>query len=133
MQISGWLLGILVVVAVAVVAAARWMSKRNTLSERNSISLFDMYQQDMTATGASFEVFEKVLNVLGQAYDIDPGKLRASDKLKMFYDLDSWDLGEGTERLNNRLVEEFGITKFEVEPESILELIVEVGKQIKAV
>ena len=130
MQVSGWLLGILVIVAVAVVAAARWMSKRNALSGRNSISLADMYQQDMTATGASLEVFEKVLNVLGQTYDIDPGKLRSSDKLRTFYDLDSWDLGEGTERLNDRLVEEFGITKFEVEPESILELVVEVGKQI---
>ena len=133
MQVFYWLLGILVVVAVAVAAAARWMSKRNTLSRRNSISLADMYQQDMTITSASLEVFEKVLNVLGQAYDIDPGKLRPSDKLKTFYDLDSWDLSEGTERLNNRLVEEFGITKFEVEPESILELVVEVGKQIKAV
>lgn len=129
MQVSGWLLGTLVLVAVAVVAVTRWMSKRNTLSRRNSISLADMYQQDMTATGASLEVFEKVLNVLGQAYDIDPGKLRSSDKLKMFYDLDSWDLGEGTERLNDRLVEKFGITKFEVEPESILELVVEVEKR----
>lgn len=133
MQISGWLLGTLVLIAVAVVAAARWMSKHNIFSGRNSISLADMYKQDMTATGASLEVFEKVLNVLGQAYDIDPGKLRSSDKLKTFYDLDSWDLGEGTERLNNRLIEEFGVMKFEVEPESILELVVEVGKQIKAV
>ena len=108
------------------------MSKRNTLSGRNSISLTDIYQQEMTKTGASLEVFEKVLNVLGQAYDIDPGKLRSSDKLKTFYDFDSWDLGEGTERFNNRLVEKFGITKFEVEPESILDLVVEVGKQIKA-
>lgn len=133
MQVSGWLLGTLVVVAVAVVAAARWISKRNALSGRNSISLADMYQQDMTATGTSLEVFEKVLNVVGQAYDIDPRKLRPSDELKTFYGLDSWTLGEGTERLNNRLVEEFGITKFEVEPKSILELVVEVGKQIKAV
>ena len=43
MQVSGWLLGTLVVVAVAVVATARWMSKRNTLSGRNSISLADIY------------------------------------------------------------------------------------------
>ena len=133
MQVSGWLLGTLVLVAVAVVAAACWMSKRNALSGRNSISLAGMYQQDMIATGASFEVFEKVLNIVGQAYDIDIGKLRPSDELKTFYDLDSWYLGESTERLNNRLVEEFGITKFEVEPASILELVVEVGKQIKAV
>ena len=87
----------------------------------------------MTATDASLEVFEKVLNVLGQAYDIDPGKLRASDKLKTFYDLDSWDLDEGTERLSNRLFEEFGVTKFEVEPQSIRELVVEIEKQIKAI
>lgn len=133
MQVSGWLLGILVVVAVAVVVAALWIGRRNTLSGRNSISLADMYQQDMTATGTSLEVFEKVLNIVGQAYSIDPEKLRPSDELKTFYDLDSWGLGEGTERLNDRLVEEFGITKFEVEPESILELVVEVGKQIKAV
>ena len=93
MQVSGWLLGTLVVVAVAVVAAALWISKRNTLSGRNSISLADMYQQDITATGTSLEVFEKVLNMVGQAYGIDPEKLRPSDALKTFYDLDSWGLG----------------------------------------
>ena len=42
MQVSGWLLGTLVLVAVAVVAATRWMSKRNILSGRNSISLADI-------------------------------------------------------------------------------------------
>lgn len=86
----------------------------------------------MTAIGANYEVFEKVLNVIGQAYGIDPRKLRPSDKLKTLYDLDSWDLGEGTGRLNDRLAEEFGIAKFEVEPKSILELVVEIEKQIKA-
>lgn len=131
MQVSDWLLGTLVVVAVAVVAAARWISKRNTLSGRKPISLADMYQQDMATTGTSLEVFEKVLNVIGQAYGIDPRKLRPSDELKTLYGLDSWDLGEGTERLNNQLAEEFGITKFEVEPKSIMELVNEVGKKIK--
>ena len=46
MQVSGWLLGTLVVVAVAVVAAARWINKRNALRGRGPISLADMYQQD---------------------------------------------------------------------------------------
>ena len=132
MQVSGWLLCAFFVVAVAVVMTVRWIGKRNTLGGRKPVSLADMYRQDMTIAGTSFDVFEKVLIVIGQAYGIDPEKLRPSDELKTFYGLDSWVLGEGTERLNNRLVEEFGIIKFETEPESILELVIEVGKQVKS-
>jgi len=129
MQVSGWFVGAFIIAAVAVVTAARWLSKRNILSGRKPISLVEMYQQDATSIGVSYEVFEKVLDVIGQAYRVDPRMLRLSDKLKALYDLDSWDLGEGTEELNERVAKDFGIVHFETEPKTIAELISEIEKQ----
>lgn len=128
MQVSGWLVGAFIVVAVVVVTAARWMGKRSILSGRKPISLAEMYQQDAARNGVSYEVFEKVLDVIGRAYRIDPRMLRPSDKLKVLYDLDSWDLGEGTETLNERVAKDFGITQFEAKPKTIAELVVEIEK-----
>ena len=85
----------------------------------------------MMGTGVGCETFEKVFNIIGQAYRVDPRKLRPSDKLQVLYDLDTWDIGQGTEELNEQLAKEFGITKFKAEPKTILDLILEIEKSIK--
>ncbi len=133
MQVSGWLAGaFIVVVAIAVVMAARWMSKRSILSGREPINLAEMYQRDAARISGSYEVFEKILGMIGRAYRIDPRMLRPSDKLKSLYDIDSWDLGEGTETLNEQVAKSFGITHFEAEPKTIAELVAEIEKQTGA-
>lgn len=128
MELSGWLGGAVVVAAVAVITAARWMSKRDVLRGREPVGLAEMYQQGHRLEG-SYEVFERVFNMVGEAYHVDPRLLRPSDKLKKLYDLDSWDLGEGTEQLNRRIADEFGVTGFDAKPTTIAELVAEMQKR----
>jgi len=58
--------------------------------------------------------------------------LRPSDKLKALYDIDSWDLGGGTEALNEQVAKNFGITHFKAEPKTIIELVSEIEKRTGA-
>ena len=76
-------------------------------------------------------MYEKVVNAIGVAYQIDPRLLRPSDSLKKLYGLDSWDLGEGTMQLNDWVKQNFGITRFEIEPKTIIDLLVALAKQGK--
>jgi hypothetical protein len=131
MHLSGWLIAMMIGAAVVVVMVARWMSKRSVLGGRKPIGLEEMHRQYAARADVSYELFERVFNTVGQAYRIDPELLRPSDKLKKLYDLDSWELGEGTETLNERLEKDFGITHFEGEPQTIAELVVEIEKQSK--
>jgi hypothetical protein len=119
MQFSGWFAGAVLIVAVFIVMVARLVSKRSVLGGREPISLKAMYQHDVSMLGVGYELFEQVLSVVGEAYCIDPRLLRPSDELKKLYDLDSWTLSEGTERLNRRVAERFGIIHFEIEPNTI--------------
>lgn len=133
MQLSGWLIFTLIVLAVTTVIFGRWFNKRSVQKTHTSISLAEMYQQTFDQNGPSREVFEKVLMLTGQAYGIDSSKLRPSDELRTLYRLDTWDVGEGTDTLNQLLSKEFGITKFESEPQSVLDLIIEVDKQVNII
>lgn len=128
---SGWIVAFVIVVVVIVVALARWVSKRGVLKGREPIGLEERYRQFTVRFDVSYELFTWVFNTIGQAYRIDPKLLEPSDKLKQFYDLDSWGLEEGTEILNEKLEKDFGITHFENEPKTIAELVVEIQKQSK--
>lgn len=131
MHLSGWLVVMMIGTAVVAVVVARWMSKRSVLSGREPIGLEEIHRQYATRLDVSYELFEQIFNTVGQAYRIDPKLLRPADELKKLYDLDSWDLGEGTEALNKRLEEDFGVTHFEATPKTIAELIVEIEKKGK--
>jgi hypothetical protein len=132
MGISGWLLGISIIAAVGVVTIARSLSKQHIFKGRKPVSVAEMYQQEVARVGVSYQIFEKVLHMIGQAYDIDPRMLRPFDKLKVLYDLDSWSLGKGTEILNGRVASDFGISEFKGEPETIIDLVVEIENQVGA-
>jgi len=129
MEVSGWIIGATFVFAVLVVILARWVIKRHILRGRKPINLKVMYQQNMVDMDVRYEIFERVLNIIGQSYKLDPELLRPSDELKLFYDLDSWDLGEGTETINELVIKEFGLTYFDVKPKTILELIIEIEQR----
>lgn len=129
MQVSGWLFGVFLVVAMLIIVVARLVSKRNIVKKRKLISLLETYQHEVVGFGVSYEIYEKVVNAIGMAYRIDPRLLRPSDSLKKLYSLDSWDLGEGTMRLNDWVAQNFGISRFEVEPKTIIDLLIELAKQ----
>jgi len=131
MQTSGWLLSIIIMISIIAFLIIKWLSKRRFFRGRYLVSLTELYQKNMIGTGVDCETFEKVFNIIGHAYRVDPRKLRPSDKLQVLYDLDTWDIGEGTEELNEQLAKEFGITEFEAEPNTISELMIEVKKQLR--
>lgn len=131
MQLSGLFLLFVAVMTISAVIMARWMGKRNFLRGRKPLSLTEIYMQDFAGTGVSYVIFEKVLELIAQSYHIDSRLLRTSDKLKSLYNLDSWDIGKGTEALNVRIEKDFGITHFEAEPKTIAEFIVAIEKRIK--
>lgn len=70
----------------------------------------------------STESLARVLETLGDIYRVNPQLLRPNDKLKDFFDLDSWSLGIGTEKLNKWLAEE-GFTDVNPTPTTILDLV----------
>lgn len=131
MTMSIWFAILLIGVSGAVILIARWMNRRSVLKNRKPLTLLEMYQHENTCANVDYDIFVRILNLVGRAYGIDPQMLRLSDQLEMFYGLDSWRLDGGTEKLNNGIEEEFGITSFELEPETIAELIVEVERSVK--
>jgi hypothetical protein len=124
-----WVAVTCVVATVTAVFLVRWKSKRSILHQHEPISLASMYQLEGTHIGVCYETFEQVLNLIGQAYTVDPKRLRPSDKLEKLYDLDSWELYAGTEKLSFWLEKSFDITSFETEPETIAELIKNINSQ----
>lgn len=128
MQVSGWLLGLFFVTSMIIFAVARFVNKRNIVKKRELISLLEVYQHDVAGFSVSYEIYQNVVNAIGAAYRIDPRLLRPSDSLKKLYDLDSWNLGEGTMQLNDWVAQNYGITRFEIEPKTIIDLLVALSK-----
>lgn len=124
-MMSGLFPGSLIIVAAVVIVAAQCLSKRSVIKNRSPIDLDELYQSE-GASLTSHDVFRDVMQAVGKAFRIDPRLLRPSDPLKKLYDLDSWDIGEGAEQLSEWLEKECGITCFEKEPKTIIELMVAV-------
>ncbi|WP_209019043.1 hypothetical protein WCN79_21420 [Xanthomonas axonopodis pv. vasculorum] len=58
----------------------------------------------------SFDVLSDVWSRIGEAFSIDPKIINPDDKMKTLDDIDSWDLGKGSDALNRWIEQEqFGI------------------------
>jgi len=132
MEKPGLLLIGLVIIGTLVVVAFRHLSRSRILKKRSPISLTEMYSHEMNEADVSFDTFQKVLNIIGKSYNLDPRRLRLSDELKLLYDLDTWDIDEGTQSLNEQIMKEYGISKFDIEPQTISDLIIDVESRLKA-
>ena len=57
-----------------------------------------------------FQVFIRIIALIGECFHVSPGKLRPDDSFDgLLGKLDSWTLGEGGERLEGRLEKELSI------------------------
>lgn len=130
MHVSGFLLLLVALLALSVVIIVRLLSKRNFIRDRKPLSLKEIYQQEFAGSRVSYEIFEKVLELIAQSYNIDSRLLRPSDKLKALYDFDSWELGRGTETLISRIEKELDLKQFEAKPKTIKELVMEIEKRL---
>ena len=129
MQVSAWIVGGVIVLALGVVVAGRWAGKQSFLKNRKPIDIAQMYEESASNSDVGFDTFVEVINEIGAAYHIDPRLLRPSDLLQKLYELDSWNVDEGTNRLNEQLMKHFGISSLRNDPKSIIELVAEIDSQ----
>jgi hypothetical protein len=73
--------------------------------------------------GISYETFERVYQHLGDCYRVAPELIRPTDTIKLFTNLDSWDLGRGTERFDSWLLDTFNLDQSR-KPVSVLDLLI---------
>lgn len=122
------LLGVSILVAVLAVIAFRLFAMRRIVQKRLPIDISDIHRT--VADKVSLDTVKLVLLELGSAYSVDPRLVRPEDSLKRFFDLDSWDLGVGTEKLSQWL-KSIGIEKIDAQPETVLDLLILVESRHK--
>lgn len=117
---SGILFSVLVSFAIAAVVALRYASRRRVAKRHLPLELEVMHS--LLAPPVSFKTFSEVLGALGSAYALDPRTIRPEDPLKVFLDLDSWNLGAGTEKLDSWMANA-GVVSADVRPATVLDLL----------
>ncbi len=131
MQTSGWIIGSIVLVAAIIILVFKKFHRKQVFKGRNLLSLEEIYNDGIIEYGISFELFKKLSHSMGEAYNFDPRLLRPDDQLKMFFDLDSWDLDEGTNSLNKFIENDLGITFIGNVPNTFLDLLISLDKQLR--
>lgn len=102
------LLAFIILIASALIWLGRYTSRQKFIKGRSPLS-FEEIQSSM-APGISLNTLAPVFDVLGEAYGVDPRLIRPDDSFKSFFDLDSWTLDAGTEKINKWLTSQ-GIQK----------------------
>lgn len=118
-----WILCLLL--GIVLVLVFRQLSRRRFKSNRVVLNLDVMYKE--VANEVNYDTFKDVLFALGESYSIDPGILRISDTLEDLEKLDSWDIGTGTEKMNDWLQRK-GVKTFDGSVRSVKDLLLAVQK-----
>ena len=100
MTMGIWL-AVAVAVGIAAVVVARTLARRRFAADRQPIPLEVMGSQ--VGASLSADVVSEVWTEIGTAYGIDPRLIRPDDTLKHLAAIDSWDLGQGGDKLNDWL------------------------------
>ena|SRR5712691_7240089 len=108
--------------AVAVVGACRSLARPWAFRGRTRLPLRQIFTDSVSGHGITYETFERVYQRLGECYRIDPELIRPTDAIKLFMNLDSWDLWRGTERFDSWLLETFNLDRSR-KPVSVLDLL----------
>lgn len=83
--------------------------------------IYNVYIKDYKV---GYETFVEVYNTLSNAYSVNPKLIRPSDSLKKFFDIDSWDLDAGTEKMEEWLVKNLKIATPKKEIKTVLDLLI---------
>lgn len=105
--------------------------RKQFFKDRKPTSLEDIYNTYVKDHKIKYETFAEVYKLLGDSYSVDPRLIRPTDPLKKFFDIDSWDLDVGTEKMNDWLTKTLKIeTPPKKEIKTVLDLLifVETGK-----
>lgn len=99
----------------------KFIAKKKIIVGRRPLPFEDI--QRLTNPAVSIQTLSYVLTMLGNSYRLDPHLIRTDDRLKKFFDLDSWTLGLGTERINKWLADE-GVTERPGQLVTVLDLMI---------
>lgn len=100
---GGALFIVLAISGAILVAVLGYVSKRQLTSNREPLDFETIHSR--VSDKVNFDVFREVLYEIGRAYSVDPKLIRPEDSLAKFAESDSWQLGAGTEKLSQWLIE----------------------------
>jgi hypothetical protein len=101
----------MVLLASVFVLGYKYIARKNMFKYRKPMNIEEIYSNHVKKHNVNYEVFLKVYELLGSAYKIDMRLIRPLDKMKLLYEVDSWDLDHGTEIVNNWLEKSLNIKK----------------------
>jgi hypothetical protein len=108
--------------AAAIVGACRLLARPWAFRGRSRLPLRQMFTHTLSGHQMTYETFERVYQGLGRCYRVDPELIRPTDPIKLFMNLDSWDLWHGTQQFDSWLLETFNIDPSQ-RPEAVLDLL----------
>jgi hypothetical protein len=88
---------------IGLVLAFGFYSRRRLISNRRPIDTEVIHSN--LSVEIDFYALRDTLNTLGKAFSIDPKLIRPDDYLSEYIRADSWNLGAGSERLDQWLIE----------------------------
>ncbi|MCO5061187.1 MAG: hypothetical protein M9963_04165 [Kiritimatiellae bacterium] len=99
-----------IVLCILIVILLRYTARVTLLRGRENRPLEELYRSFVFNTSVDLDTFVKVISLVAKCYHIAPGKLRADDRFdRLFAKLDSWDLGNGTENLQDKVERNFSL------------------------
>lgn len=114
--------------SLVVVIISKHLTRKLAFKGRQPQTLEEIFNSEVKVHGIRYETFTEVYNALGDYYSLDPKRIRLQDPLKKFIDIDSWELGEGTKRINEWLSKNFGIENKQENIDTVLDLLMLIEK-----
>lgn len=100
------------------------IAQKRVFKGRQPLSLEEIFDSLDQKHQIEFETFVKVYKALGEFYHVDPSIIRPEDALKIFFDIDSWDLDTGTEKMEKWLRDTFNIAWGKKQLLTVLDLLI---------
>lgn len=115
---------ILFLMALCLVIAGRYFARKSAFRGRIPKAFDEIYNSEVKEYGVTYETFEKIYNALGRFYSVDARVIHPSDPLKIFFDIDTWDIGEKTDMMDEWLFETFNLGAKGYKMNTVLDLLV---------
>ena len=105
------------------VFVSKFIARKLVFRGRVPVAIEEIYNSAVKKYDVRYETFQKIYKALGDCYKVDPRFIQPSDPMKKFFDIDTWELGEGTNRLEDWLGKTFEIERKKVDIGTVLDLL----------
>jgi len=98
--------------------------RKQSFRDRKPMTFEEIYNAYVKNYDIRYETFIEVFKALGNSYSVNPQLIRPTDHLKIFFDIDSWDLDAGTDKINDWLVKTLKIENPNKEIKTVSDLLI---------